>query len=65
MSLKKDMKQLVKKARAQGWEVTPTRNGHIRFRSPDGHLIFGASTPSEYRGMKNKIADLRRAGLKV
>jgi predicted RNA binding protein YcfA (HicA-like mRNA interferase family) len=65
MSLRKEMQQIVKVARAQGWEVTPTRNGHLRFRSPDGAMIFGPSTPSEYRGVKNKIADLRRAGLVI
>lgn len=65
MSLKKEMKQIVKVAKGQGWEITHTRNGHLRFRSPGGALIFAPSTPSDYRGIKNKIADLRRVGLRI
>lgn len=63
--MKKDLKEIVKVARKQGWEVTHTRNQHLRFRSPDGALVFSPSTPSDHRAIKNKIADLRRAGLEI
>jgi predicted RNA binding protein YcfA (HicA-like mRNA interferase family) len=62
-----DRKKLIKSARVQGWEVTRTRRGHLKFRSPDPGvpLIFGSGTPSDYRSPRNLAAHLRRAGLTV
>ena len=54
---------LVDRARASGWTVAPTRNHHIRWRSPAGTVVISPGTPSEYRGLRNHRALLRRAGL--
>lgn len=44
-----------------GWEVNRTRNNHYRMTHPvTGATVFASSTPSEYRGIKNVIAELRR-----
>lgn len=53
-------------ALAQGWEVAYTGAGHLRWRSPAGHLVFTPSTPSAgSRALLNTRASLRRHGLAV
>lgn len=60
----KQMKQWVKQAEAQGFEVRITSKGHIQFKK-DGQIVaVAASTPSDPRSWKNLIADLKRAGFK-
>jgi hypothetical protein len=64
--MKKQIRELIRIAEAQGWEVTPTNSSHLRWRGPEGHgLVFTPSTPSDWRSIKNATAQLRRAGLKV
>lgn len=66
-SYRKDMKQLRKLAEQQGWRAPETRNGHVRFLSPDKGqpAIVAAGTPSDHRAWRNLIASLRRAGLDI
>ena len=52
-------------ARRLGWQVTPTRSGHLAWRSPDGTVVYTPSTPSDYRAIRNARARLRRAGLRM
>jgi hypothetical protein len=61
----KEIKALVRLAQERGWSVTDTRNGHLKFQSPDGDIVFGPSTPSDWRSVKNMKAHLRRAGLPI
>ncbi len=66
-STKKELKQLIRIAREQGWKVEPTRKGHWWFRPPnpaDGQVLV-AGTPSDHRALKNAKAKLRQAGLDV
>lgn len=60
-------RKLMKLARSQGWEITATRNGHFRWRSPDKSVaqIISSGSPSCSRAHKNLLADLRRGGLGV
>jgi hypothetical protein len=54
---------LAKLARKHSWVISPTRNGHLRWRRPDGHAVITAGSPSDHRGIRNDKARLRKAGL--
>jgi len=60
----KAMRQLVKNAEHQGFEVSRGRGGHYRFLPPRAGtpVVFGSSTPGDPRAYKNVLAKLRRAG---
>lgn len=60
----KDMRTLAGYAEAKGWEVTRT-SSHVQFTSPDGKRVTTSSTPSDWRTLRNTVADLRRAGLEI
>lgn len=66
MSQKKDMEQLVKRARRQGWRVEITNGGHYRFFPTNGDTpIIAAYTPSGSRTIANTKSRLKRAGLQL
>lgn len=54
------LRGLISTARLRGWTVTYTPGGHVRFAHPDGGLVHAASTPSDYRAVRNIAAELRR-----
>ncbi|SEM83322.1 type II toxin-antitoxin system HicA family toxin [Streptacidiphilus jiangxiensis] len=58
----KDVRDLVKALRKQGFEVTPSRNNHLIVRRDGRRIATLASTPSDHRGQLNILAVLRRAG---
>lgn len=61
-ALSKPVKELVAWAEAQGWTVTLTRGGHLRYTHPNvSGVVFGAQTPSDHRGVRNAKARLDRA----
>ena len=45
----------------EGWTVEYTKGGHLRWRHPNGAIVFAASTPSDYRAWANHMSHLRRA----
>jgi predicted RNA binding protein YcfA (HicA-like mRNA interferase family) len=51
-------------AKAQGWVLSVTRGGHIRWQGPDGRVVFSPASPSEPRGLHNFRSQLRHAGLR-
>jgi hypothetical protein len=53
----KGVKQLVKDAEHQGFEVTVAKSGHYCFRSPEkgNSLIFISATPGDHRSLKNSL----------
>lgn len=61
----KDLRVVARIARRHGWTIETTKRSHIRFTSPAGRTVFAAGTPSDRRGLRNLISDLRRAGLDV
>ena len=65
MSVLKDMQRIIRFAESQGFVVSSTGGGHIRLVSPAGKTVTCPSTPSDYRGFANIVADLRRSGLEV
>ncbi|RMT95119.1 hypothetical protein ALP39_200459 [Pseudomonas marginalis pv. marginalis] len=56
-----NLRQLVVFAEANGWTVSRTRGGHIRFTKPGLGSIHTSSTSSDYRAGLNAKARLRRA----
>lgn len=60
--MKKDLKKIAEALREQGFEVTVTKKGHLSV-ARDGRIVavFSGSA-SDWRSMRNSIADARRAG---
>jgi hypothetical protein len=57
---------LIKKAWEDGWWCKKCGNGHVMAYAPDGKsMVLLPSTPSDYRGIKNARALLRKYGLKL
>lgn len=66
MSSRKDIKKIIRIARSQGWDVVPTRGGHILFIDRDGRKRATApQSPSCHRAIKNLRSYLRRGGLEI
>lgn len=55
------LRQLIEFAEANGWTVSRTRGGHVRFTKPGLGSIYTSSTASDYRSGLNAKARLRRA----
>ena len=62
MSSNKDFRQLIKQAEEQGWVVTTTNGGHLRWTGPTGRVVFSAFSPSDHRALKNIEKELRVGG---
>lgn len=65
--MKHDVREFIKKAELLGFTLRPGSNGggHIVLDHPNG-TYTSASTPGDYRGMRNALADLERvAGQKL
>lgn len=58
------LREVLAAASDQGFNWEFTSGGHIKITPPDPsqRLVFTASTPSDKRGLKNLIRDLRHAG---
>jgi hypothetical protein len=61
----KEITVLAKQAIRQGWTITKTNGGHLRWTSPSGSFFFSALTPSDPRTIKNLQRDLRVNGFVV
>jgi len=60
---RKEVARIIRELRRQGFEVVMAQSGHWKVRDPDGRLITTLpASPGEYRGFRNAIAILRRAG---
>lgn len=64
--MKKDLKELVKMAGEQGWRVEVRSSGHLMFFPPDKSkpAVTSGGTISDWRGMKNLKAQLKRSGMR-
>jgi hypothetical protein len=58
----KELTQLMRKAETQGWVIERRRNGHFKWVSPEGHIVFTGGTHSDPRSIKNVIQELRVGG---
>lgn len=63
MSLKREVRDLLDRCADEGCTYELGAGGHWKIRTPTGAIVGLPGTPSEYRGIANSIAELRRAGL--
>jgi predicted RNA binding protein YcfA (HicA-like mRNA interferase family) len=64
MALRTELKNIIRLAEKQGWVVSLTKGGHLRWTRNDGAFFFSASTPSDGRALKNIMKELRNRDLK-
>lgn len=62
--MNKDVQQLLKKLRSQGFRTRFGGSGHYRVTSPDGRTVTMAATPRSSSLIKAR-ADLRRIGARL
>lgn len=61
MSASSEMKGILRSLEQQGFTATRTRRGHWRIDHPAMRgPVFGASTPSDHRSIKNLLALIKR-----
>lgn len=59
----KEVTDLVKELRRQGWEVEKRKSNHIKATPPSGKgCVFFPCTPSDWRSLKNTKAKLKEMG---
>jgi predicted RNA binding protein YcfA (HicA-like mRNA interferase family) len=58
--MSRDVKHFTREVEARGWNVAPTRRGHLRLTHPNGGLVFVAGTPSDHRALTNMRAEIKR-----
>lgn len=56
----KRLQPLIEFALCEGWQVSRTRNGHLKFSKPGLPPIYTGTTASDYRASRNAMARLRR-----
>jgi hypothetical protein len=62
--LAEQYRELGRHAIANGWKLRRTSGGHVEWRSADGQgLHYSASTPGDWRAVRNTRAHLERLGL--
>lgn len=57
----KRLRPLIEYALSEGWEVTRTRGGHLKFVKPGMPPIYTSSTTSDQRSVLNARARISRA----
>ena len=64
----KETEAILQDAEAQGFRVEQAKgrgNTHFLVYGPDGRLVSNfASTPSDWRGLRNSLSYLKKAGYK-
>lgn len=65
-AMPKELRPLIKKARAQGWTLEGGGRRHYKLRNPKGdYAIVFAASGSDQREIKHLTTRLRRAGCDV
>jgi len=60
----KDLRKVIKALEDQGFDVRKNARNHYEVRKNGRKVATFASTPSDWRGWLNSIADAKRAGFK-
>lgn len=61
----KETKDLIRELTRQGFDVEPTKGSHYAVRKDGRRVTTLAGTGSDWRGRKNALAVLKRAGFQV
>lgn len=61
----KDIKELAREARSQGWVVRQGGSNHIKWFPPKGKPISTSLSPSDVNAVRQIRRDLERSGLKL
>lgn len=64
MGTTKDVKQLIRYLKKQKIPVQPLRN-HLAVVCPNGETVTIATTPGNWRTLRNAKADLKRNGINL
>jgi len=59
LEMSKDLKQLIRDL-PPAWKAMPTRGGHMKLRHESGAIVTCASTPSDWRAIRNLRARIKR-----
>lgn len=59
-----EVRRIVRAAESQGFDVTQTTRGHYLFRKEGVFICDLSGTPGSGRELLNKLARLRKAGLR-
>lgn len=65
MSAKKDITQMLRKLRKQGWDAVMARNGHWRLTNPTGEWMTCSATPRSNVAYQKARADARALGAEL
>jgi len=60
----KEVWELVKAARKQGWRVKETKKGYLLFDPSGQHKELLHKIPSDPRGLRDSLSRMRRFGFK-
>lgn len=60
--LKKEVNEIVKEARKQGWRVKETKKGYLLLDPTGDHAETLHKTPRDQRGVRNSVSRMRRYG---
>ena len=58
----KDLKKILKTAKAAGFDIRTTKKGHIVVSKDGRRITTFAGTASDHRSIRNGLAAMRRAG---
>lgn len=59
--MKREVKDFIRNLQDLGFKVSRTNSGHIRITRPEMRSpVFLASTPSDWRALKNARSEIRR-----
>ena len=62
--MNKEFRKLVKALEAAGYQVTPTKKGRLMVSRHGKYVTTLSPTATEYRGLQNALAPLRRLGFR-
>jgi hypothetical protein len=54
----KEVNKLMRQARKQGWNIMQIKNGHLKWVSPVGAIMYSSFSPSDVNAVKQIQRDL-------
>lgn len=60
--LPRGARAIAEKVEPHGWTWEKTGSNHLRWRGPNGGVVFTGFTSSDHRAIKNALRDFKRQG---